>query len=184
MVTKILQHRCDAAGNPAFHVDRAAAVHHAVLHLAREGAMRPGAFIARRHHVGMAGKGDVGRLRANARIEIVDIGGAGLAEDDAVRFESRAFQDGFENAQRPGIGRGYGWAADEGLGNRDGISHVPGLTRMAGGGPDRWGSISISLSWSHGVLVRSRSCALRGRICSLPSGFGPYWLVHFVPRKK
>src|SRR5205823_2666912 len=132
----------------------------------------------------MAGEGDVRRLAADARIEIVDVGRAGLAEGDAVRLEAGFFQDSFEHAQRPGVGRGYGWAAEEGLGNREGISHAPGLTRQTGGGLALCGTISISLSWSHAVVARNRASALRARICSLPSGLGPNRLVHFVPRRK
>ncbi len=169
----MLQHGRDAAGDPALHVDRAAAVQDAVLHLARERAMRPRALVAGRYHVGMAGKGDVRRLAADARIEIVDVGRPRLAEGDAVRLEAGSLQDIFENAQRAGVGRGYGWAAEEGLGDREGISHAIGLTRMPGGGPDLCGTISISLSWLHAVVARSRARSERTRVCSLPSGSGP-----------
>src|SRR5437879_3417067 len=113
--------------------------------------MRPGTFIARRHHVGMSGEGDMRRFATDARIEIVDVGRAGLAEGDAVRLEAGLFQGSLEHAQRPGVGRGYGWAAEEGLSNREGISHAPDLTRMAGGGLAVCGTISISLSWPHAV---------------------------------
>ncbi len=70
---EIVEHRRDAAGNAALHVDGAAAVEKAVLHLARERAMAPCALIARRHDVGMPGKGDVRGGVADAGIEVVDI---------------------------------------------------------------------------------------------------------------
>ena len=87
--------------------------------------MRPCGFVARRHHVGMAGKGDVRRLSADAGIEIVDVGGAGFAEGDAMHLEAGVFQQAFEDAERAGIGGGYGRAADEVAGNGNGIIHAP-----------------------------------------------------------
>jgi len=59
MVGEILQHRRDTTGDAALHVDGAAAIEEAVLDVAGERAMAPGALVARRHHVGMAGEGDV-----------------------------------------------------------------------------------------------------------------------------
>src|SRR5204863_1900619 len=59
IVIKILQHGSDAAGDAALHVDRTAAIQDAVIDVARDRAMRPCALISRRHHIGMAGKGDM-----------------------------------------------------------------------------------------------------------------------------
>ena len=73
----------------------------------------------------MAGKGDVRRSVADAGIEIVDIGGAGLREGDAMHLEAGGFQQVFENAERAGIGGGDGRAADEVAGNGNGIIHAP-----------------------------------------------------------
>jgi hypothetical protein len=56
IVGEILQHRGDAAGDAALHVDRAAAIEETVLHLAGERAERPCGFVAGRHHVGMPAK--------------------------------------------------------------------------------------------------------------------------------
>src|SRR5258708_37287845 len=120
---EIVEHRRDAAGNPALHVDGAAPVQKAILYVARKRAMGPCALVARRHHVGMPGKGDVGSTVADTGIEVVDIGGAGFAEGDAMHLEAGTFQDIFEHAERAGIGRGYRWAADEIAGNGEGISH-------------------------------------------------------------
>src|ERR1700716_1923414 len=118
---KIIEHRSHAAGNPALHIDRATAVEKAVPDLARERAMAPGALVARRHHVGMSGKGEVRRRVADAGIEVVDIGSAGFAEGDTMHLEAGAFQDIFEHAERAGIRRGYRGAADEIAGNGKGI---------------------------------------------------------------
>ena len=87
--------------------------------------MGPCALVAGRHHVGMAGEGDVRGAVADAGIEVVDIGGAGFAEGDAMHLEAGGFQDIFQNAERAGVGRGYRGAADEIAGNREGISHAP-----------------------------------------------------------
>jgi hypothetical protein len=116
------------AGDPALHVDGAAPVQKAVLDLARKRAVGPRALLAGRHHVGMSGKADMRRAGADAGVEVVDIGGAGLAEGDAVRLKAGGFQDGFQHAERAGIGRGYRGAANQIAGDREGgegIIHAP-----------------------------------------------------------
>ena len=122
---EIFQHRRDAAGDAALHVDGAAPVEETVLDVARERAMGPCALVARRHHVGMSGKGDVRGTVADTGIEIVDIGGTGFAEGDAVHLEAGALQDILEHAERAGIGRGHRRAAEEIAGDGKGISHAP-----------------------------------------------------------
>lgn len=117
---------------------------HAVLHLAGERADAPGGLVARRHHVGVAGEGDVRAFGADARIEVVDVGGAVLAEGHAVAGESGSAEGFFKHAKRTGIFRGYRGAADEIAGNREGIGHVPRLTCMPPGGLALGGTISIS----------------------------------------
>ena len=62
---------------------------------------------------------------ADAGIEIVDVGGAGLAEGDAMHLEAGGLQEAFENAERAGIGGGDGRAADEVAGDGNGIIHAP-----------------------------------------------------------
>src|SRR5436190_12965 len=73
IVFQIVEHRGDAAGDAALHVDRAATIEKTVLHLAGERAERPCGFVARRHHVGMSGKGDVWRFSPDTGVEVVDI---------------------------------------------------------------------------------------------------------------
>ena len=73
----------------------------------------------------MAGKGDVRRLSADAGIEIVDIGGAGLREGDAMHLEAGCLQEVFEDTERAGIGGGDRRAADEIAGNGNGVIHAP-----------------------------------------------------------
>jgi len=87
--------------------------------------MAPCTLIARRHHIGMPGKGDMRGAVADAGIEVVDIWCAGFAEGDAMHLEAGVFEDIFEHAKRAGIGRSYGRAADEIAGNGEGISHAP-----------------------------------------------------------
>ena len=118
---EIFQRRRDAAGDAAFHVDGAAAVKKSVLDVARERAMSPCALVARRHHVGMTREGNVRRAAADAGIEIVDVGGAGLAEGDAMHLEAGALQDVLEHAERAGIRRGYRRTAQQIAGDGEGV---------------------------------------------------------------
>ncbi len=111
------------AGDAALHVDRAAAIQEAVLDLAGERAERPGGLVAGRHHVGVAGEGDVRRFGADAGVEIVDVGGARFAEGDAMHLEAGVFQQALEDAERAGIGGGDGRAADEVAGDGNGVIH-------------------------------------------------------------
>jgi len=87
--------------------------------------MRPGGLIARRHHVGMSRKGDVRGRVADPGIEVVDIGGARLAEGDAMYFEAGAFKDIFEHAECAGVSGGHRRAAEKIAGDGEGISHAP-----------------------------------------------------------
>ena len=96
MVCKVLQYSRDAAGDAALHVDGAAAIQIAVLNVARERAVAPRAFLAWGHNVGVAGKGDVGSRGADPCKQVIDIGGAGFTECDAVHLKARAFEDIFQ----------------------------------------------------------------------------------------
>jgi hypothetical protein len=51
-----------------------------------------------------------------------------------VHFEAGTLEDVFENAERTGISRGYGRAADQIAGNGKGIGHAFRLTCHSGGG--------------------------------------------------
>src|SRR6266702_55037 len=144
----MLQHRGDRAGDATLHVDRAAAVQKTVLHFARERTDAPGALVAGRHHVGVAGEGDVRAVSADPRIEIVDVGSACFRERHAVTSEAGCDKRFFEHAQRAGVGRCYRGAADEVAGNGQGIDHAPRLTCMPPGGLALCGTNSISLCWS------------------------------------
>src|SRR3954451_9063649 len=68
--SEIVQHRRDAAGDAAFHVDGPAAIEKTVLDVARERTVGPRTLVARRHHIGMSGKSDMWRAPADAGIEI------------------------------------------------------------------------------------------------------------------
>src|ERR1700682_5993102 len=114
---EIAEHRGDTAGNAALHVDGAAPIEKTVLDGAGECAMGPRGLIARRHYVSMSGKGDVRRRGADTGVEVVDIGGAGVAEGDAMHLESGTFQNVFQHTERTRIRRGYRGAAHEVAGN-------------------------------------------------------------------
>ena len=60
-VRKVARRRRDEAGDGALHVDRAAAVEHAIADVGCERRHGPGTLVTRRHDVGMAGKTKVGR---------------------------------------------------------------------------------------------------------------------------
>ena len=62
-----------------------------------------------------------GAPRADAGIEIVDVGGARLAEGDAMHLEAGAFQDVLEHAERAGIRRGHRRAAQQIAGDGEGV---------------------------------------------------------------
>ena len=64
------------------------------------------------------------RRGADARIEIVDVGGAWFAEGDAMGLETGRFQQIFQHAERAGVGRRYRGAADEIAGDREGVGHA------------------------------------------------------------
>src|SRR6185437_8735523 len=143
---QIFQHRGDAAGDAALHVHGAAAIEQAVLDLARERAMAPRRLIAGGHYVGVPGKADMRRGRADPGIEVVDVGGAGLAEGDAMDLEAGRFQDIFEDSERAGIGRGDRGAAQQFAGNGKRIIHGPRLTWAPGDGPALCGTNCSSLA--------------------------------------
>ena len=105
----------------ALHVDRAAAVQHAVGDVAGERRMRPRLGIAGRHHVGVAGEHQMRRARADAGVEVLDIGGARLGEGHPVHGEARALQQRFEKAQRAAFRRRHRRAAQQIAGDGDGI---------------------------------------------------------------
>src|SRR5262249_24036583 len=136
------------AGNAALHVDRTAAVQETVLHLAGKRADAPGALVARRHHVGVAGEGDVRPFAADPRIEVVDVGGAGLGEGHAVAGEAGCGERLCKHPQRTGVGRGYRGAANEITGNGESIGHVLRLTCMPPGGLALGGTNSSAACWS------------------------------------
>jgi hypothetical protein len=79
--------RGDEGGDAGLHVRRAPAVDQPVGRLGRKGRMRPGCRIARRHHIGMAGKQQVLAARAARREQIVDRIAA------AVALEAQAHAD-------------------------------------------------------------------------------------------
>ena len=115
-------HRCgDEAGNAAFHIDRAAAVQHVVSDFAGERRMPPRRFIAGRHHVGMAGKYQIGFFAADAGIKIIDGRCARLGERHAMHGEAGLRQHALQIGQRAAVLRRYRAAADRIAGDGDGI---------------------------------------------------------------
>ena len=118
---EMVEHGGERAGDAAFHVDRAAAVQLAAGDLAGKWRMRPGLLVARRHHVGMAGEHQMRRSRADARVEVLDVVGAGLAERHAVHGEAGRLQRLFEKGERAAFRRRDRRAAQQIAGDGDGI---------------------------------------------------------------
>ena len=61
----------------------------------------------------MAGKDEEGRARADAGIEIVDVGRARFGKCDPLRRKARLFQRGLEDAERAAVLRRHRGASDE-----------------------------------------------------------------------
>ena len=118
---QMIERRRDEAGDAAFHVDGAAAVDLLARHLAGKRRMAPGCFIARRHHVGVAGKHEIGPFAADPGVKVLDRRGAGLGEGGAVNGKSRLPEHRLQIADRPAFLRRDRAAADEIAGDGDGI---------------------------------------------------------------
>ena len=87
----------DEGGDAALHVDRAAAVEQPAADLGRERIARPA--VARRHHVEMAGEGEMGRAGAARREQILDRPVRRLAGDEAMDLEAERRQRLFEHVE-------------------------------------------------------------------------------------
>ena len=159
---EIVERGRDRAGDGAFHVDGAAAIERAVGDVAGERRMRPGRFVAGRHHVGMAGEHQMRRVGADAGVEVLDRRGAGLREGDAMDVEARAFEHALNKrqARRLRPASPCGSAAGRGQGS---VSAV--------GGP--WRAFSGS----------KPGASTRRYAEFAPIGSGPYWLAPTVPRR-
>ena len=92
--------RCrEHAGDAALHVDRAAAVEHAVRYRAVERPVPPCFDGAWRDDVGMAREKEIGTACPDPRVEIVDIGRSRLREARAIDGETCLLQDATEPLQ-------------------------------------------------------------------------------------
>ena len=109
----VIDRSSEEAGDGALHVDRAASEQLAVGDLARERRMRPGGFLARRHHVGVTGEGEMFFPFADARVEIGDIRGSRLRECRHLHREAGGSQQASQHVQRPAVRRRHRPAADQ-----------------------------------------------------------------------
>src|SRR5260221_3142232 len=121
MMVQVVENSRDRASNATLHVDRPAAIQLAVRHLARKWRMLPGFFVARRRHVGIAGKYKLRLFCAYAGVEIFDVFGAGLAERHAMHGETCGFQNALEKRERAAFRRRDPRAAQQIAGNGDRI---------------------------------------------------------------
>ena len=114
-------------GHRALHVDRAAADQHAVDDLGGEGLAAPRRAIAHRDHVGVAGEAEIRPGRPVAGVKVLD-----LAEPHPPAGKAEALQGVLDEIHRARVGGGDGGAADEFLGQADGVEHGPWLVAGRG----------------------------------------------------
>ena len=117
----------DETGDPALHVDGAAAVEFAVAGLAAEGGERPVGIVSRRHHVGMACKADMRSIHADPRKQVVD-----LAEGQPPAAETGGFQNALQIVERAAFHRRDRGATDQVARQCDGIGGAVCCTHAAG----------------------------------------------------
>jgi hypothetical protein len=113
--------RGDEGRDRALHVRGAAAVERAVVDLAGEGRDRPAVEVADRHDVAVAREAEMRAARADAGVEVVDVGRAGFRERHALAAEAERAERALEHAQHALVLRGHRGAADQGLREADGI---------------------------------------------------------------
>ena len=111
-----LRDRRHPGRDAALHVDRAAAIEDAVLHLGLERARGPGLGRTGRHHIGVAGETEVGRGRAAPGVEVLDI-----LELHPPAVEAQPRQGALQQGHRSLIGGGNGGSADQVAGEGDRI---------------------------------------------------------------
>jgi len=101
------------AGDAALHVHRAAAVELRSGDFAGERRMLPRRLVSGRHHVGMAGERQMRPLRADARVQILDIVGAGFRKHHPMHGETGLLQDRLEIGERAAFRRRHRRTTDE-----------------------------------------------------------------------
>ncbi len=126
---EMIEHGGDRAGDAALHVDGAAAIEQTVGGVAVERRLRPRASSPAGTTSVWPAKVEVRCAGADARVEILDVGGARFAERDAMRGEA----PGFQHIARAGQGRRLRAgvterAADEVAGEGDGDRPWPWST--------------------------------------------------------
>ena len=108
-------------GDRGFHVRRAAAVKPVALDLGGEGIDGPFVRVAHRHHVGVPGETEVGRLIADAGIEVLDLGRMVGGKGQPVTGETELVERRLQDVHGAFVGRRHGRTADQGLGKVDGV---------------------------------------------------------------
>ena len=114
-------YRRHETGDTALHVGGAAPKQLAIHDRGGEGFHCPA--LAHRHHIRMPGEAEIGRLIPQAGIEITDLRPARMRAD-MVAGEAKAFQCLGQHIHGPGIVWGDAGAAEQGLGQADGIAKL------------------------------------------------------------
>ena len=110
------------AGDRRLHVRSAAAVEAAVADLGRERIDAPGAEVAGRHHVGVAGEAEVRACRAETSVEIIDRRRPLLGERHSLADEAERPQRRLQHVERARVDRRDARAADQRSAELDGIN--------------------------------------------------------------
>ena len=124
-VGKIIEGRCQHAGDRALHIDGTAAEQDFLGDLAGKRCVAPERAVARRHDVGMAREHEVRRPGPNAGVDVFSVVVARFGEHHAVNIEPGFAEHALQVGDRPAFFRRHGRAADQLARKRDGIgSHA------------------------------------------------------------
>ncbi len=126
------QRRGEHAGDAALHVHGAAPIEHAVGDGTGERPTAPGGGIARRHHVGMAGKQQAWATRADPGVEILDVGRPVSGENRTGDGKSRLGEHPVDQGEGATLLGSDGGAAQERLreGERADVAGHAGLSSI------------------------------------------------------
>jgi hypothetical protein len=101
-------------GNTTLHISCPATMKPAINNLSGKGIMSPGGGITRRHHIGMAGKGEVRPIRAPPGKQIVHAG-LTLAKWQARAGTAHGCQFGLKQIKGTALSRGHRGTSNEPL---------------------------------------------------------------------
>ena len=117
----IIERRGGEAGDCPLHVGGTPAVEQAAGNFGGEGWVGPELGLSRRHDVDMTGEAEMRRPFADAGVEIVDRRGVIVLEIEAPEGEAAGLQRLDQHVERAGVDGGHAFAADQALGELNGL---------------------------------------------------------------